>query len=838
MVNKSTIFLVAAIFLLIAAHSPASAKEIMVDDNGSGADFQSIQEAVNSSSPGDVVLVSPGSYNESVDIEIQNISIFSDSEDPEDTTVRAFNISANNTIISGFSIEEVLALQGSGAYYNYPVENCTVKNNTLKSGIDINECYNSTIERNVILNSGISLNSFDEANFTISDNLIFNGGIDIYQGPDNCTLLNNTLLNGSIRLTECDNHKILGNYISNSLRCSGIGLWESYSNEIENNTVVNCSNGISMEFLSSQNIINNNTLTTCSDKGIWIKGSGGGGNSLLNNTISNNNIGIWMGGDSSNNLVANNKVELNKKYGVYLNEVSYELPHNRTNQFQNNIFNNTVNLFNDTSSHYTTEAINNGAGIFTVSWNTTKTSGTNILGGPYLGGNLWAKPDGTGFSQICADSDGNGIGDLPYNITDNDTDYFPLVSSSRSKETIIPVANFSTNITHTLVPLAVKFTDFSKNATAVVWDFSNDGIPDSTASTPVYAYTYPGNYTINLTVNNTKGMDSKSSTVTASPAQRLEGKLILTEFQITANESDEIKPAIYGDKIVWQGNHNGTYTVHLYDIYTSSETPIVSSNNSELYPEFFPTIYDDRVVWRESGKINLYNLSTSTKTLISNELGIYPVIYGDKIVWQGECNGDCIYMYDISSSKQVRITNNKSASNQPAIYENRIVWESRPTANGSSKIFMYDLSTENETQIITDESYQQFPAIYGDRIVWEDYRNGNKDIYMYDLSTAKEIHITTSGLAFDPAIYGDRIVWQDNRNDKEYIENSDIYMYDLSTSKETQITTCGSASSPTIYGNKIVWEDRRNGNTDIYMCIISEQEEKQTVAGLPISPTS
>ena len=112
-VNKSTIFLVVAIFLLIAVNSPASAREITVDDNGSGADFRSIQEAVNNSSPGDVVLVSPGSYNESVNIEIQNISILSDSEDPEDTTVRAFNISANNTTVSGFSIEEVLALRGT-----------------------------------------------------------------------------------------------------------------------------------------------------------------------------------------------------------------------------------------------------------------------------------------------------------------------------------------------------------------------------------------------------------------------------------------------------------------------------------------------------------------------------------------------------------------------------------------------------------------------------------------------------------------------------------------------------------------------------------------------------
>ncbi|MCC4771607.1 PKD domain-containing protein [Methanosarcina sp. DH2] len=911
-VNKLTVLLAVAVFLIVTVYSPASARVITVDNNGSGADFKSIQEAVNNSSAGDIILVYPGLYNESVDIRIQNISILSNSEKPEDTAVRAFNLGANNITVSGFSVQESLTVRGYDDYYNYPVENCTVRNNMLRLGIDAYECYDSTIEKNIILNSGIGVHSFAAANFTISDNLIVKGNIDVYQGPNYCVLLNNTLLNGCIALVECGYHKVLGNYISNGY---GIGLWESYSNEIENNTVVNCSNGISMEFLSSQNIINNNTLTACNDKGIWIKGSGGG-NSLLNNTISNNNIGIWLEGDSSNNLVANNKVALNKECGVYLNGIAYTAPFNRTNRFYNNIFNNTINFFNDTSNHYTTE-VNNRAGVIPVALNTTKTSGTNIVGGPYLGGNFWANPDGTGFSQICADSDGDGIGDLPYNINGTDFDYLPLVSVSRSQESIIPFANFSTNITHTLVPLSVQFTDlsqntvawswdfdnngisdstsqnpvhvyasletyivnltasngketsskiqeiivqeakippvanfstnvtggqvllsvqftdFSKNATAVVWDFNNDGIPDSTERNPVYAYTYPGNYTINLTVNNTKGMDSKSSTVTVSPAQRLEGKLVLTEYQITTNKSDETKPAIYGDKIVWQSNHNETYTVHLYNISTSSETPIVSRNNSE----FFPTIYDDRVVWRESGKIYLYNLSTSTKTLISNRLGIYPAIYGDKIVWQGECNGDCIYMYDISSSKQVRITNNKSASYQPAIYENRIVWESRPTVNGSSKIFMYDLSTEKETQIITDESHQQSPAIYGNRIVWEDYRNGNKDIYMYDLSTSKKIQITTSGSAWNPAIYGDRIVWRDNRNDKEYIENSDIYMYDLSTSREIQITTSGSASSPAIYGNKIVWEDGRSGNADIYICTISEQDEEPPAEDLSAFPT-
>lgn len=948
-VNKLTVLLAVAIFLFTMAYNPASAREITVDDNGSDADFRSIQKAVNSSSPGDVILVLPGFYNESVDIRIQNISVLSESENPEDTIVRAFNVSANSTTVSGLGIQEVLNCDD---HYSYLVENCTIKNNILKLGIYASECYNFIIEKNVIVNGGIGVSSFDYhpgSNFTVSDNLIVEGSINIHQGPNNCILLNNTLLNGRIGLTECASQKVLGNYISNSPD-SGINLWESYSNEIENNTVVNCSEGIVMEYRSQQNTINNNTLI-CTDRGISAEGVSGGNlisnnmisssnigillsgsgsfgdaagdNSLFNNTISNNNIGILFEYYSSDNMVTNNRVELNRQCGVYINNVGCGAQYGTTNQFYNNIFNNTVNFFNDTSNYknnytsiytgnsYTSEPIYNVTGVIPVSLNTTKTSGISIAGGPYFGGNYWAKPDGTGFSQICADSDGDGIGDLPYNITDNDTDYFPLVSASRSQESLIPVANFSTNLTHTLaplavqftdlsrnavswswdfdnngisdstsqnpvhtytalgtyivnltvsngkemssktleidvqeakvppvadfstnvtggqVPLSVKFTDLSKNATAVIWDFNSDGTPDSTERTPVYVYTYPGNYTINLTVNNTKGMDSKSSAVTVFPAQRLEGKLVLTEYQITTSESGETQPAIYEDKIVWQSKHNENYTLHLYNISTSSETSTISINNP-VYSGFYPAIYNDRVVLRESGSIYLYNLSTSTRTLVSNQLGIYPAIYGDKIVWQGECSGDCIYMYDISSSKQIWVTDNRSISYQPAIHGNRIVWESRANVSGSSNISMYDISTSRKTQITTNESVETQPDIYGDRIVWTGYRNGNNNIYMYDLSTAKEIQITTSGSAYDPAIYGDRIVWQDNRNDKEYIENSDIYMYDLSTKKETQITTNEShQQNPDIYEDKIVWIDHRNGNLgDIYMCVISEQAEK------------
>ena len=73
----------------------------------------------------------------------------------------------------------------------------------------------------------------------------------------------------------------------------------------------------------------------------------------------------------------------------------------------NNYFNNTIDI--DSSQ-------------LTARHNTTKILGTNIIGGPYLGGNFYA-------SYAGVDSDGDGIGDTPFNDSGNMAvpDYLPLM---------------------------------------------------------------------------------------------------------------------------------------------------------------------------------------------------------------------------------------------------------------------------------------------------------------------------------------------------------------------------------------------------------------------------
>ncbi|MDR7667108.1 NosD domain-containing protein [Methanosarcina sp. Z-7115] len=867
-VNKLTILLAVAVFFIIAIYNPASAREITVDNSGSGADFQSIQEAINNSLSGDLILVYPGFYNESVDIETQNISICSKSENPEDTTVRAFNVSANNTTVSGLSIQEQLNLQSpvNDAWYD-KIENCTVKNNILGSGIGADECYNSTIEKNVILSSGIFiLGPEGDSDFTVSDNLIINGNIDVSHGQFQCVLLNNTLLKGGIGVGEGSGYTILGNYVSNGMYNGyGILFSESSSSKIENNTVVNCTNGIFLTRLSWSNIVYNNTLMF-NDKGIYVDSGdnlflnntisknnigilvGGttidqtGGSSLLNNTISNNNIGISFEDDSSGNLVTNNRVELNEQYGVYINHVYYLMSYDGNNRFYNNMFNNTNNFFNDTGNYtgnyYVAKATNISSRKISVALNTTKTSGNNIAGGSYFGGNLWVKPDGTGFSQTCNDWDLDGIGDSIYMVSAYDIDYLPLVSMSRARQSVFPVADFRANTTGGYVPLSVLFTDFSQNATFRTWDFENDGIIDSTDKVPVHVYPVSGTYTVNLTVSNANGTSSKLYPVTASNRPQY----ILRETQITTNKSNQVKPAIYGDKIVFLDNRNRWeyYNIYIYDLSTSRETQI-STEVSHYDYDIRPVIYDDRIVWKahrnnngtwENSGIRVYNLSTSKETQITKSASASdPAIYGDRVVWTDARNGNGdIYMYNLSTDRETRITADESNQDHPAIYGDRIVWQD--SRNGEdynlTDIYMYDLSTSTETRITADDSGQYSPAIYEDKIVWWDSRNGGWNLYMYDLSTSKETQITTSkGYQGNHAIYGDRIVWVDGRN-----RNADIYMYDLSTHTEVQITSNNSEQSdPAIYGDRIVWTDRRNEYTldavpdiisgDIYTCTVS-----------------
>ncbi len=117
-----------------------------------------------------------------------------------------------------------------------------------------------------------------------------------------------------------------------------------------------------------------------------------------------NNYGLTMMWASTNNTIKTNKIDANPLLGLYLRDSG-------GNRIYNNHIANPVNV------------LDNSANI----WNITKTPGSNIIGGSFLGGNYW-----NDYAGIDTDSDGLGNTLLPYNSGGNITtggDRHPLVSS-------------------------------------------------------------------------------------------------------------------------------------------------------------------------------------------------------------------------------------------------------------------------------------------------------------------------------------------------------------------------------------------------------------------------
>lgn len=78
----------------------------------------------------------------------------------------------------------------------------------------------------------------------------------------------------------------------------------------------------------------------------------------------------------------------------------------------------------------------------------------------------------------------------------------------------LPKAEFTSDVQIGNAPLAVKFADLSTPGTFPIkgwmWDFDNDGNPDSDQQNPTYTYPQPGDYSVKLTISD----GSLSDTIT------------------------------------------------------------------------------------------------------------------------------------------------------------------------------------------------------------------------------------------------------------------------------------------------------------------------------------
>jgi uncharacterized repeat protein (TIGR01451 family) len=249
----------------------------------------------------------------------------------------------------------------------------------------------------------------------------------------------------------------------------------------------NCSNnnfGIWLDF-SSNNMLTGNTANSNNGNGIWLCDSNNY-NTLTSNTASNNYYGLVLQSHSSNTASNNNSS----------NNIIY-----------NNYFNNTNNAYDDSNNV----------------WNTTKTLGTNIIGGPYLGGNYWSDYAGR-------DLNGDGLGDtlLPYNSSGSITtggDWHPLTTVGYAPPEIISFAPPSP-VNDTVCNW--RTFNVTVNQTVNVSGYLNSTLQHTNVSTKEASYTLHaevvGEHNVSAIASNENGTDMQTWVwnVTAAPVPVLE----------------------------------------------------------------------------------------------------------------------------------------------------------------------------------------------------------------------------------------------------------------------------------------------------------------------------
>lgn len=205
---------------------------------------------------------------------------------------------------------------------------------------------------------------------------------------------------------------------------------------------------------SNNNFIINNTALNNAVSGISLEE--GGNNILSNNIVSYNRFGFFLGYSSNNNILIGNNAFNNKENGILL-DIS------TNNTIYNNFFNNYNNL---EIRIIRSNSINK--------WNITKTPGKNIVGGSYLGGNIWANPKGKGFSQTCEDVNGDGICDSPNTLDISNIDHMSLAYK--------PVTKNLMDLAFIIITMALIATIYSKRdemkreITGIIVNTSKDAI--------------------------------------------------------------------------------------------------------------------------------------------------------------------------------------------------------------------------------------------------------------------------------------------------------------------------------------------------------------------------
>ncbi len=324
------------------------------------------------------------------------------------------------TILGENAASTILDSQNLGGINCIINANVTLSGFTMQngnSGIFVNHSSVVTVRDNIIRNQsydGVFVQTWGNCNVSVEGNLIAAcyRGIECTYSEGFCVLERNNLSqvgSGILIGYGMMSGRILNNTIVGNGGGTGMDLSGFHNAAIEGNCVIGFNDGARFEG-SFGNRVNKNTLA--SNAGFSLGLLSCDNTTVIGNNIENSSFGVWLSSSSQNNLIYHNSF-INNSQQAYIETYCYP------NAWDN---------------------------------------------GYPSGGNFWSDYD---FSDLFSgqhqnETGSDGIGDKPYVLVDNNTDYYPLMGRLSDFD--------ATSEIHVQTICNSTISNFQFNGTAISFD--------------------------------------------------------------------------------------------------------------------------------------------------------------------------------------------------------------------------------------------------------------------------------------------------------------------------------------------------------------------------------
>lgn len=368
-----------------------------------------------------------------------------------------------NEVDHSYTGIQVTVLDGNSTVSRNRVLNATVDGIAVDSGT-------GTVTDNVVQwsdGSGIrALGSSSTGPLTVADNRLLGNDLGIEVGDSGVVVRNNTVAANGVGIELVGGGgsgglptRVVDNLVTGSFNGSGLMASRADGGTFENNTLRDNRFGISL--LSAQGLTVTNNSVDNSTWGLWM----GRSLSQIQQTPEGGYRYSWFP-ETADNVVAHNRftavdegvqvvlfpdsitttdrgLTISTNFRIGTDGITARITISDSDEQivsdiadGPSVINNTVydNVFDAETPFVEVHGVEASLqprydpALAPNNWSVASQPGPNAVGGPFIGGNYWGTPNGTGVSQACEDGSGDGFCDVPYELTANNTDELPLTT--------------------------------------------------------------------------------------------------------------------------------------------------------------------------------------------------------------------------------------------------------------------------------------------------------------------------------------------------------------------------------------------------------------------------